>query len=455
MDSLNLELTPEAILENLRSLYLQKTQLTSLKPAKNPSKKKILVAFSGGLDSHVLLHLPSLMPSNEFELRAIYINHGLQVVASDWAKHCQQICDNLGVPFSYIELQLKIKKGESIEEAARVGRYQALYSNLQENEILLTAHHQNDQAETLLLQLFRGAGVQGLAAMSSSNKVNINGFTYTHLRPLLNNSRVALETYAKKYKLDYVEDPSNKDTAFDRNYLRNEIMPLLRERWLGIDKTISRSATIQAETKQLLDEMAEQKLSSVLSKQTTIASETDPLELPSIVISHLLEHSKNIQRLLLRYWITQQGFSAPSEKKLQHIFSDLIESAEDKQPVIKWKGAELRRFQQQLYLMSPLSDHDASQVITWDCNKPLTIYSLNLKIVSSILDGEFENTTIRFRQGGESIEIPKRGNISLKNLFQELKIPPWMRSRLPLIYSNEKLIKIVGLDYLKRHPPTF
>ena len=385
----------------------------------------------------------------------------MQTQSADWAEHCEQVCQNLNIPFSSVSLDLTIPKGESVEELARKARYKALYADLQQDEMLMTAHHQSDQAETLLLQLFRGAGVQGLAAMANANEVKVNEESYLHLRPLLNQSRQALEAYAKENDLQHVEDPSNQDTAFDRNFLRQEIMPLLRQRWLGIDKAISRTAALQAETKTLLDEVAQQELSAVLASESSAFNNQNdqPLLLAPIVIPELLKFSEAKQNLLLRYWISEQGFPTPSAKKLRHIFTDVIESAKDKQPLVEWKGAELRRFQQYLYIMSPLSDHDVTQVIPWQLDRPLHIASihstLDTAIISGLLDSNNENVTVRFREGGETIEIPKRGNISLKNLFQEQGIPPWIRPRLPLIYIGEKLVKIVGLEELKRHPPTY
>ncbi len=460
MVSLNLELTPFALLSHLNTqlrsqfhsrLHAQQSNLTSV--------KQILVAYSGGLDSHVLLHLLSRISRDELDFRAVYINHGLQVQSDDWANHCKQICQNLSVPFTSLDLSLVIPKGESLEEVARKARYNALHQNLQQHEILMTAHHQSDQAETLLLQLFRGAGVQGLAAMPNVGEIEVNGKPHIHLRPLLNQSRQALESYAKEHNLNHIEDPSNQDTGFDRNFLRQEIMPLLRQRWLGIDKAISRTATLQAETKTLLDEVAQKELPAILapkssyfrhvSQNTNQNNNQNASVLPPVVITQLLNLSMAKQALLLRYWISCQGFLSPSSKKLQHIFSDLIESAKDKQPLLEWKGVELRRFQDHLYIMSPLSEHDVTQVISWQTDSSLYIPSINVTLDPDLHQMNSDNITVRFRQGGERIEIPQRGNISLKNLFQEQQIPAWIRSRLPLIYIDEKLVKIVGLEELK------
>ena len=451
MVGLNLELSPKVLLTQLQSILLHSY------PKNNVSRINILVAYSGGLDSHVLLHLLSQLSTPNINLRAIYVNHGLQVEAGAWAHHCENICESLNVPFQSIDLNLSVAKGESTEEVARKFRYQALADNILDDEILLTAHHQNDQAETLLLQLFRGAGVQGLASMPVLNKFNAS--KNLHVRPLLGFSREALETYAKKHHLQFVEDPSNQDTAFDRNFLRQKILPQLREQWLGLDKTISRAASIQGETKILLDEYAAEELPKVLSKEAYFAESINTLSLAPINLSALKELSPAKQRLVLRFWISQQGFSNPSDKKMMHIFRDLIDAAEDKQPLIEWAGAELRRYQDCLHIMHPLSEHDVSQILDWNTKETLQVKSLGIELDSKLLFDKImedsKNVTVRFRQGGEKIDIPKRGRISLKNLFQEKEVPTWIRSRLPLIYADDKLVNIVNLENYKRHPPTY
>jgi len=400
--------------------------------------KKILIAYSGGLDSHALLHLASqASQANNFQVRAIHIHHGLQEVANEWIPHCQHVCDELNIPLIIQYLNLTLKKGKSLEEIARNARYAAFVESLEKDEILLTAHHQNDQAETLLLQLFRGAGVQGLAAMPSIVDFGLG----QHIRPLLDFSRKSLETYAKENKLDFIEDPSNQDTVFDRNFLRNKILPELRKRWPSIDKTISRSASIQAETKQLLDEYAEQDLLSIQS---------DSSSSKKLNISKLQIFSMARQKLVVRYWILSNGFKPPSEKKLKHIFTDVIDAGEDTQPLVEWRGVEVRRYKDELYIMKPLQDHNNNQVIEWgDPQSSLNIKSLDYPLPALSASQYDKNipVTVRFRQGGEKFYHPKRGiKLSLKNYLNESNVPPWLRSRIPLVYSGETLIKVVGLE---------
>jgi len=397
------------------------------------SSKKILIAYSGGLDSHALLHLASKM--TDYSVRAIHVHHGLQKEADHWVDHCQQVCDVLNIPLQVEYLNLSKEKGESVEELARTARYTAFKKFVQADEVLLTAHHQNDQAETLLLQLFRGAGVQGLAAMPQISEFGIAH----HARPLLNETRDSLEAYAKTHQLDFIEDPSNQDSRFDRNFLRNEIIPQLRNRWPSIDKTISRSAAIQAETKHMLDDIAEQDLLSIKEN-----SQNDN----TLLISGLQDFSDSRQKLLLRYWIQSNGFKTLSEKKLKHIFADVIDARDDAQPLLAWNSAEIRRYQGRLYIMSPLLDHDSAQVISWhDPQKPLEIPLLALTLAALDLREITEPVTVRFRQGGETLLHAKRGvTISLKNLLNEAEIPPWLRSRIPLIYQGDTLIIVVGVD---------
>jgi len=428
-------LNPDLAIINLDDLEL------NFEPIHKAANRKLLIAYSGGLDSHVLLHL--LAHSPDYKVRAIHIHHGLQTIADSWVKHCQSVCDELGIALEIVHLNLAPKKGESIEAVAREGRYQALKKSLQKDETLVTAQHQNDQSETLLLQLFRGAGVQGLAAMPAL----CNFGKGKHARPLLNTTREALEAYAKKHQLNSIEDPSNQDLSFDRNYLRKQILPKLRQRWRGLDKALSRSASIQAETKQLLDEIAAQDLTLIRNSTSN-----------TLNIQALQRLSFKRQKLLLRFWIAQSGFRYPSEKKLQHIFSDVINARNDANPLIEWQGTQIRRYKNLLYIMPPLSEHDPKQTFSWDGKRPLTIPSLNLTLQPDDIGIKNQAVSVRFRQGGETIYHPqKKQSTSLKKLFSAIAIPPWQRSRIPLVYIENKLSQIL-LDCPKEtitHPPPF
>lgn len=411
-------------IKNFTDLFFKR--LLSLSPS-----RKYLVAFSGGMDSHVLLQLMSEQP--DISVRALHVHHGLQKEADGWVGHCQLVCNELNIPLESVHLNLDIQSGESIEAVARDGRYEALENSLQDNEVLLTGHHQRDQAETFLLQLFRGAGVQGLASMPK-----VSDFAKgQHIRPLLNESYEALNAYAVDKGLNFIQDPSNHDNHFDRNFLRNEILPQLRGNWRGLDKTISRSAGIQSETKSLLDEVAEELLQLFPMRE-------------ALSINHLLALSHIKQKLVLRYWINEKGFLAPSEVKISHIISDVLFSKEDARPLVKWSGVEVRRFKNQLYCNEPLTEHDNTQIISWDGRNSLTLRRLGVQISPHVLDDlSVENLplTVRFRQGGEKFYSHKSGHSkSLKSLLNKAGIPPWLRDRVPLIYSGGKLIHIIGLE---------
>ena len=407
------------------------------------SRKKFLIAFSGGLDSHVLLHLmASIREIADIEIRAIYVNHGLQKEADSWARHCREICASLFVQFGTVALGLQNKKGESLEALARNARYLALSESLQTDEVLLTAQHKNDQAETLLLQLFRGAGVDGLASMPYCSKFGRG----QHIRPLLDYSRQDLQDYVDVHQLHFIEDPSNQDQRFDRNFLRQSIMPQLEKRWQGISKVLSRAAQHQAEAKELLDDFAAQDL------QALQTSDKNQLR-----ISKLLKLSDRRQKLVLRYWIKQQGFLQPSTKKFKRLFEDVICARVDATPILSWfsaeKNVEIRRYQDTLYIMDALPVHDRSRVIPWDMKQPLNLPEIDVTLypegVKDLLPNTKGAVTVRFRQGGEKIYSPKQGkHISLKKLFQGSDIPPWWRSRVPLIYKGEQLIFVLGFPII-------
>ena len=401
----------------------------------------VWVAYSGGCDSHVLLHaLSQLQQSQGFELKAVYVNHNLSPNAVEWGGHCQQVCVDLEIAFVGLDVDASPQSGESPEAAARNARYQAITETLQAGDYLCTAHHQDDQAETLLLQLLRGAGPKGLAGMPQASALG----KATQLRPLLGFSQAQLQVYAEQYGLYWIEDESNSDTGFNRNYLRHEVMPLLRQRWPAVDATIARSANNCAEAAELIEVLAEQDYQLVKVKGSSELS-----------ISNLFDLDKSRLKNVLRYWIRLSNLPLPSDKKLQHIISDVLHAAEDKTPLVYWPGAEIRRFNGRLFVMSPLPEFDSSQVIHWqDLTQALALpdgrwLSCEDAGEKPAIDLEvFESgqVTIRFRQGGEVCQqAGSHQHKSLKQLFQEAVIAPWQRQRIPLVYVDEDLVAVVGV----------
>ena len=403
-----------------------------------PSTKKLLIAYSGGLDSHVLLHLLASLPASEgLQLRAIHIEHGLQSVAKQWPKHCAKICNHLAVHYETIPLNLTIPQGQSLEAVARKARYQAFAQALRKDEVLVTAHHQDDQAETLLIQLFRGAGINGLAAMPTMRHF---GKGQQHIRPLLEQSRQALTDYAQQHRLDFIEDPSNQQQCYDRNFLRHEIIPRLKNRWISINHILARAAQHQAEAKHLLAEYIEQDLPNLQGQRNGTLS-----------IAKLKRLSPPRCKAVIRYFLNKKGFIAPSEKKLRHILADVLNAQPSATPCVRWQSVETRRYQDDFYVIKPLPTHNIRQIIQWKINQPLQLPRLNrtltikqLEEISELLGEKDQTVEIRFRQGGEKIYQKHREcTQSLKKLCQQRHIPTWERDRIPLIYMNDRLVLVL------------
>jgi len=403
------------------------------------------VAYSGGLDSHVLLHALSFVREQlHAKLQAVHIEHGLQQDAQAWPMHCQQVCDSLNVPLTIIKVNAKAAGGDSPEAAARFARYQAFANLLQPAEILLAAQHKHDQAETLMLQLLRGAGSRGQSAMPEVSELGEGQL----IRPLLVASQESLNHYANEQKLQWIEDPSNRDSKFDRNFLRHEIMPAMRKRWPSVDSTLSRVANLQAETEQLLGELASSDL-------TTIGDANKHL-----VIAELLKLSAERQRNVLRYWLHTQGMRLPSERKLRQVQTDMLMANEDKNPCVAWDGAELRRYRGHLYAMRPLTAIDPKTTLSWQPEQILTLPGETGCLHGRAIQGQgisakmmaTEVISVMYRQGGEQIQPQGRDHHhSLKKLFQEAGIPTWQRDRTPLLYIAGELAAIPGLCVSDSH----
>lgn len=384
------------------------------------------IAYSGGMDSHVLLSLAANL-KEQFNFTVIHINHHLSPHADEWEKHCQSIVADFQLSLDIHHVHLAQNDSASLEELARDARYHIFKSVMQPNDILLTAHHQNDQTETVLLQLLRGAGPKGLSAMPKQKKLGKGWLA----RPLLSYSRQQLRDYAAQHALNWIEDESNQNIRFSRNYLRNDIMPALLKHWPGALETITRSASHCAEMQTLNEELLQEVyLNSQGSESKTLS------------VKRLMHLSPLKQRAVLRYWISKHTDRMPSTEKLITIQKCVLTAAVDRFPSVKWKNMSVRRFKDNLYLVPLATSHAADQIIPWSENQP---------IISITGIGQFQThqplpaeTSIRFRKGGESITICGRGNRTLKNLFQEWEVPTWIRDRVPLVYVGEKLMGAIG-----------
>ena len=397
------------------------------------------VAYSGGLDSHVLLHALVLVRDRlGAAIGAVHVNHALQADADKWEDQCRTVCRDLGVEYVSLRVDARAAMGESPEAAARDARYAALAEWLPAGECLLTAQHQDDQAETLLLQLLRGSGVTGLAAMPVLGELGRGQL----LRPLLSLARRQLLAYAEVNELRWIEDPSNRDPAFDRNFLRARVFPVLQERWPAAAAALSRSAAHCAEASILLEQLGEQDLTSIR------AGRKDRLSLAGLVVLPLQR-----QRNVLRLWIRQSTGAAPSAAVLARIQNDVLHCRRDAEPCVCWRAYEVRRYRDDLYLLKQRPEPDNSCILEWSLPQPLTLPEAGgvLNVMpgtgrgiraSAVASG----VQVSWRRGGERCLPAGRGqHHSLKKLFQERGIPPWERSRIPLIYINDQLAAVAGL----------
>lgn len=388
------------------------------------------IAFSGGLDSTVLLHL--LANAKDLPpLGAIHIHHGLQAAADAWPAHCQSVCDALGVPLRI--MRVHVQPGASLERAARDARYQAFAEVTGAGEVLLTGQHRDDQAETLLFRLLRGAGVRGLAAMPAYRPLAAG-----HLvRPLLDVSRVELEAYAHEHRLQWIEDPSNADSRFSRNYLRHRVLPTLTERWPQAVSSLARTAEHLSEAQALLDELAGMDLQG--------ADQPSPfpwLPLPSLVLAPLRELSDARQRNALRHWLTPLTRLPDSDHWAS--WYSLRDAKGDAQPLWRLADGELHRCAERIWWVPAAWSEFSDATVSWPTlQNPLELPGNGrLEFVGEAPKGSFE---VRYRQGGEIIEVPGRGRRDLKRLLNECGVPGFVRGRLPLLYRDEQLLAVPTL----------
>ena len=365
--------------------------------------KDIVLGLSGGIDSIVLLHyLHTHYPS---KLRVIHCNHHLSKHCDEWEKFCQNLCKTLGI--SYENINLSIEKESNVEENARKKRYHSLSCSLKDNEVLCTAHHQNDQAETLLLQLFRGSGIAGLAAMPRQKPLGKG----SHYRPLLNIEKHHIINYAEKHKLSWIEDDSNKNTNFRRNFLRLDILPKLETVYKNLTKILSRSAKHQSEALKLTRELA-----NIDIRENNLINDSGRIDTAKLIKLEI-HRIKNI----LRHHLSLLGFLAPSDSIMSQII-DLLHAKQDAKPLVAWDMFEVRRYQGELYFINNQAEKKSE-------NCPLHTEFEN-----------FPNFSIRYRIEGQRIKLPgKNHSQSLKKVLQDANIPPWERNSLKMYYIEDEL----------------
>lgn len=394
---------------------------------------QVAVGFSGGLDSTVLLH--ALATSHEAQaqgLRALHVHHGLHADADLWAAHCGRICIALDVPLHILRVQVDHRSSRGPEDAARAARLRAFRATLDPAEVLALAHHRDDQAETVLLRLLRAAGGDGLGAMRRRSRQGT-----LHLwRPLLALPRAALRDYATTHALAWIEDPSNTDTRYDRNFLRERVLTLLAERWPQASRNLARSAALLAEQSQLLVAATSIQLDALL-----IAADTLPL-------SSLLAQPRAQRARLLRLWLARLELPAPSASILAAIERDLLPARADGDACVAWADAAVHRWRDKLHAERRSSSLPSDWSVHWDGRAPLRMpdgASLELNGV----DGFDTPLTVRARLGGERIRLPGREHSHvLKHVLQERDVPPWIRARMPLLVTDDGALLAAGDNVL-------
>ncbi|QGN40455.1 tRNA lysidine(34) synthetase TilS [Klebsiella oxytoca] len=392
--------------------------------------RHFLVAFSGGLDSSVLLYrlVRWREQDTSIQLRAIHIHHGLSANADDWVAHCRRICQQWQVPL-LVERVVLADEGLGIEAHARQARYRAFRAALTPGEVLVTAQHLDDQCETFLLALKRGSGPTGLSAMAGESD-----FAGTKLlRPLLNESRDSLHQWAMDHQLTWIEDESNQDDAYDRNFLRLRIVPQLSARWPHFAEAVARSASLCGEQEQLLDEMLAAELATLVAEDG------------SLTIAPLTTMSAPRRAALLRRWLAGLNAPMPSREVPERIWREVAQAREDAFPCLRLGQFTVRRYQQRLYWVKFIPGQSETMLEWHDIVHPLSLPDGlgELKLLSGgplRRPREEEAVTIRFRASGNLHIVGRHGGRKLKKIWQELGVAPWRRDTTPLLFYGETLI---------------
>ncbi len=410
---------------------------------RNTHIKRLVVAYSGGLDSTVLLDLAKAYcdEKSDLTLLACHVDHGIQSESGAWAEHCQEQCASYGCAFKLCSL--KISQETAMEETARALRYQAFNEICSSDDLLLTAHHLQDQSETVLFRLLRAAGVRGLRGIpkervSSKEKLMI-------FRPLLDIDQTVLRAHAKEQELTWVDDPSNEDNHFSRNFLRLEVLPKLRSRWPELDKSLAHSAELLNESQALLDELAAEDCDGVKVQDLEKLKWGQCLDLGAL---NNLTWSR--QKNLLRYWVGSQSSTLLNDVRLEEI-KKIISAGQGE---LCWKQNDqqcyLRCFKGALYFcLEKAVEIDKDLRVEWDLNEVLEWHGVSYQakcfpkealpetgavyLSNSVLE-------ISYRQGGERCQpITRDKSQSLKKLYQEFDIPPWERDQAPIFYLGDKI----------------
>ena len=429
----------------------------------------------------VLLHLlHQIAPKFSWQLSALHVHHGISQNADAWVKFCIELCASYRILLIIERVDITPLREHGIEAAARKLRHAAFAK--QPCEVVALAHHADDQSETLLLQLLRGAGVRGASAMplysarpdgttshstkSAKNADQVAGYELVEgsartapqnfpvraiIRPLLHCSRQEILDYAAAHHLQWIEDESNADDSYPRNFLRHSVLPLLGEKFPAYRDTLARSAQHFAEASSLLDELAQ------IDEQSSL-----PLPLRergghygvTLDLARLKSLTPPRAKNLLRYFLHRVGAPMPQAVQLDEMLQQLCNASEDAALCINFGDWQVRRYQGSAYVMRSLPEFDKHVVLSWNGEDQLDWPALNTQLQFKHTQGigisleKLQRTpmTLRLRQGGEALRPhPKAATRTLKNLLQEHHIPPWQRDRLPLLYCGDELVSVVSV----------
>jgi tRNA(Ile)-lysidine synthase len=390
----------------------------------------LIVALSGGLDSMVLLHALAAMPAARARgLRALHVHHGLHAEADAWRMHCETACSALRVPLRTMRVAVPRDHGEGLEAAARHARHAAFADEMDEGEVLVLAHHRDDQSETFLMRALRGSGVDGLGAMQAW-RAFARGWLW---RPLLERPRAELESYAEAHGLHWIDDPSNDDTRFDRNFLRQRVLPLLRERWPHADTSFARSAGLCSDAARLLGEGDAHALAQLRTAD------------PRVLDRGALRALASARRArVLRHWIAELGLPPLPAEGIARFEAEVLDARDDADPRFAWQGAAIRAWRDLLHADRQYPALSSDWRCEWDGLAPAIVPGVG----ELHLEGgrRFDApVTVHARQGGERITLPARDHShALKHVLQELGIPPWERECLPLVSNAQGELLAAG-----------
>jgi len=418
-----------------------------------PAQSSILIGLSGGVDSVVLLHLlHRLAPRFSWQLSALHVHHGISPNADAWADFCIEFCARHHIPLHIEHVDITPLRKHGIEAAARKLRHAAFDKHT--SDFVALAHHADDQAETLLLQLLRGSGVRGASAMPvlslskwpvlSQSKRPLfaeRAGSPALLRPLLHSSRREILDYAATHGLNWIEDESNANDCYPRNFLRHRVLPLLGERFPAYRDTLARSAQHFAEASELLDELAQQDAAQAIEGETLAVVALQAMNMP---------RAKN----LLRYFLHSIGAPMPQAVQLDDMMQQLCGARADASVCIAYSDWEVRRYRGKVHVLRALGEFDRNLVLPWHGESVLDWPALNICLCFNHSRGvgislaklQRAPVTLRLRRGGESLRpYPNAPMRTLKNLLQEHHVPPWQRDRLPLLYCGDELACAFGV----------